>query len=604
MIRKTLLTLLLTFAFVVANAQVARWMIEPQYDSIRMNNIGLFEMHNKGKVGLCDRAGKELLPIEYDTIRPFHEGYAVLYKDEVFHGFANIEGEVVDLSQSGYYLIPEVDYFSCGRLLTYTINKGRRFYRYIDNEAKPCGGTYAEAHPFADGYASVLIFANVNDLDEVAPDMIDVNGTPISFETEKKSNMSFVSSFRNGSAVVVFRNKFYTMTSDNLELQPIYSDSLRSRKSLVLSESPILDISTLHDNKTLIKARNKSAFIFDKHLRLEEYTLGGGARVEVRDPEEEPRAMPKPCFEVCSDGDKYGLVYNGYEVLPPQFDEVTHVEDHFAVVRTNGKYGVLTIEPNSNFEFYLNNNDEIPFRHRQQTVDLKAVLPKCINEAKVISCSDDCVIDGASLDPIDNYEGKFLKYRCTLKIPSDLSNTLTDHSYQFRVEYDGLRSNVFDVHVKEWYNKYYSVSMKSQQFDLASYTDEITIEFDLIKEETIYDHQNYYKVVEVYQIMDDGSQVLLDHHDVNDLHYYFKLSLDKIDRPRINFIIHITETGCPTVKYPFVANFEIPEPVEGEDSDEPRRAKVTVESVKSSSRIINTMPDMIMEVESSIEVVR
>ena len=61
MIRKTLLTLLLTFAFVVANAQVARWMIEPQYDSIRMNNIGLFEMHNKGKVGLCDRAGKELL---------------------------------------------------------------------------------------------------------------------------------------------------------------------------------------------------------------------------------------------------------------------------------------------------------------------------------------------------------------------------------------------------------------------------------------------------------------------------------------------------------------------------------------------------------------
>ena len=67
MIRRTILSLIVTLLCYSANAQVAKWMLKPDYDAISINNVGLLEVRKNNKVGLYDRNGNELLAIEYDS---------------------------------------------------------------------------------------------------------------------------------------------------------------------------------------------------------------------------------------------------------------------------------------------------------------------------------------------------------------------------------------------------------------------------------------------------------------------------------------------------------------------------------------------------------
>ena len=151
----------------------------------------------------------------------------------------------------------------------------------------------------------------------------------------------------------------------------------------------------------------------------------------------------------------------------------------------------------------------------------------------------------------------------------------------------------------EWYQKYYDVEIKQSSFQWNKINDEIKIEFDVKKYDTIHDTKAYSKDVKVFQVMDDDSHSELDCTEINDYHYSFTLPLkdikeaskrateaaeaskrdteaaavstqtakvkdggeaDKDNDFSLSFEIHITESGCPTIECPFVVNFEMPEP--------------------------------------------
>lgn len=624
--RKTLLSLVALLLCTTSYAQVAKWMLNAEYDAITVNNVGLLEVRLNDKVGLYDRNGNELIPIEYDRIDPFHEGYAILYNGDRFVGFTDEQGKVVNLSARGYLLREGADYFSCGRLLVYNQGASAPVYRYINTDGTTNGETYLLAHPYIENYAAVLRSLDNRDLTKVQYDMIDINGNPIEIYDDKRIGLQFISSFRDGKAILISKNKFYTITINDRFPSQIYTDNSMSRKSMVTLEYSTLQVSSYPTNRYLIKAKN-GAFVFNANLQLDEYALDGNPKVNFPTAEVESRVAPGSVFSILTNGSTFGLSYMGNELLPPQFEGITAVEDNFAIVLKDGKYGIITVDPTTNFAFDIEKGQTIAFRHESSEVKLTAELPKYIPEdgAYINSLSDDCTIHRGTRQSTCNTEGLFIVYDCTLRIPQDLTQDETDHVYKYVIYYDNLISTVQDVHVMEWYQKYYDVEIKQSSFQWNKINDEIKIEFDVKKYDTIHDTKAYSKDVKVFQVMDDDSHSELDCTEINDYHYSFTLPLkdikeaskrateaaeaskreaeaaavstqttetvavstqatdaaavstqtaevkdageadnggeaDKDNDFSLSFEIHITESGCPTIKCPFVVNFEMPEP--------------------------------------------
>ena len=603
MMRKTLLSLVALLLCTTSYAQVAKWMLNAEYDAITVNNVGLLEVRLNDKVGLYDRNGNELIPIEYDRIDPFHEGYAILYNGDRFVGFTDEQGKVVNLSARGYLLREGADYFSCGRLLVYNQGASAPVYRYINTDGTTNGETYLLAHPYIENYAAVLRSLDNRDLTKVQYDMIDINGNPIEIYDDKRIGLQFISSFRDGKAILISKNKFYTITINDRFPSQIYTDNSMSRKSMVTLEYSTLQVSSYPTNRYLIKAKN-GAFVFNANLQLDEYALDGNPKVNFPTAEVESRVAPGSVFSILTNGSTFGLSYMGNELLPPQFEEITIVEDDFAVVCSNGKYGIITVDSANSFEFVIDKGHTIAFRHDTVSVELTVTLPKYISQNAIVeSVSSDCSIDKPSRNTIPNPDGLFIKYNCDLQIPLDLTEDKTDHTYKFILKYDNLISTEYAVNVKEWYQKYYDVVITETNV-MFKEDKEIKINFDIRKGDSNLDSKAYHKNVEVYQLMEDDSLVALTCTEINDVRYSFILPVKELKeleeivgnsdasttdeakeptdeakeptdeatgevkeakRPKennisLNFEIHITEDNCPTIKCPFVVNLEIPEP--------------------------------------------
>ena len=599
--RKTLLSIVALLLCTTSYAQVAKWMLNAEYDAITVNNVGLLEVRLNDKVGLYDRNGNELIPIEYDRIDPFHEGYAILYNGDRFVGFTDEQGKVVNLSAKGYLLREGADHFSCGRLLVYNEGASAPVYRYINTDGITNGETYLWAHPYIENYAAVLRSLDNRDLTKVQYDMIDINGNPIEIYDDKRIGLQFISSFRDGKAILISKNKFYTITINDRFPSQIYTDNSMSRKSMVTLEYSTLQVSSYPTNRYLIKAKN-GAFVFNANFQLDEYALDGNPKVNFPTAEVESRVAPGSVFSILTNGSTFGLSYMGNELLPPQFEEITIVEDDFAVVRSNGKYGIITVDSANSFEFVIDKGHTIAFRHDTVSVELTVTLPKYISQNAIVeSVSSDCSIDKPSRNTIPNPDGLFIKYNCDLQIPLDLTEDKTDHTYKFILKYDNLISTEYAVNVKEWYQKYYDVVITETNV-MFKEDKEIKINFDIRKGDSNLDSKAYHKNVEVYQLMEDNSLVALTCTEINDVRYSFILPVKELKeleeivgnsdasttdeattdeakeptdeaageikeakRPKennisLNFEIHITEDNCPTIKCPFVVNLEIPEP--------------------------------------------
>lgn len=578
MIRRTILSLIAVLLCCSTNAQVAKWMLKPDYDAISINNVGLLEVRKDNKVGLFDRNGNELVAIDYDSIDPFCEGYAMLYKNGKFVGFTNEDGKIVDLSTSGYQLKEGADTFSCGRLLVYKIENNKEIYRFLNTNGYSIGGVYSMAYPFFEGYASVETYPTDKNGEEIFPDMINIDGVPVTFPDEKKSNLQFISSFRDGVAIVILKGKFYTVYPYDFTLQPMHTDSLMNRKSAITLESSTVIKRRLDKDNTLLKARNAN-FVFNKYNQLSEYKYENNEAVKLLDKESEPRTTPNSKFEAFREGQLYGLLYNENKLLPAQFEKVTAVEDHFAIVCSNGKYGIVTIDNNSQFKLIINDYEDVPFRHSSQKIKLKALLPTWINEAFIESCGSDCRLYDDTYTPSRNTLGYYLAYEGTLTIPSDLTSTPTEYIHNFQLSYDGLKSEVICVPVIEWYSAYHYVNIKTGSMQVDPNNNTITIEFEVLKNETVYDTRTYSHDVKVYQVDRHGAQTLIDHREINNTLYTFSLEHKEITQAVTNFEIHITETGCPAIIHPFIIRFNI----SGGDDDKNKTVTATVEATKHKS---------------------
>ncbi len=554
------------------NAQIAKWLVQPTYDQIKMTDSGLLEVVSGGKVGFLSTEGKKVLPMAYDSISSFNEGRALLFKDGEFYGITDLQGRTVSLQERNYELPYETARFQSGYLL---VKQDQQFY-FIDKNGYQVYGPFAEAYPFFNGHACVKSYVDyLKKPEETYYDCIDTDGQSLRLQDYDKDDINFMSSFNDGKAIIVIKKRFYVIDSSTYELTPISTDSTTNKKSLVVSRKN--EIQGMNNEEGYMVFAKNGKFLFDEFMRLKYMELLGNKPIVVDFPVK-PKRKYTSVFSEITDKNRKGLALGGKTLLPPQFDDVLHMEGKLAIVKVDGKCGVITVDEESNLLFKLNNNENIGFNHQFYDAKLAVLMPpyiKCAS-ATIISHSDDCEIQIDSRTESENVEGNTLRYNCRLSIPKNLTDTLTAHDYFYSLKYDGLLSIPHKVTISEWYVKYYEVELSNTNFTVSSINDTITVEFDLIKTDVARnDESNYFKNIEVVASNFSEQPIL---NKITENHYSFQIF--GIDQERINFSVKITEVGCPSIEYPFEMVFVKPKPREKN-----KKTTVTIAPVRKSTTV-------------------
>lgn len=569
--KKNLLMFLSLSCFLSAHAQIAKWHVKPDYDNIEVLENGYFKVLLNGHFGLLDKNGVAVLPVEYDEMTPFHEDRTLLYKNGKFSAVMDVYGNVIDLSGKNYVPLPNAKCFNSGYLL---VKKGSEYF-YLDVAGKEAFGPFTDAYPYSEGYACVRVKTNpVKDPSLLNYELIDLEGKPAFFNAEERAGIQFLSSLRDGRALLVSKGKFYWFDSASGQMEQISTDGTTNKKSIVVAYDGKTPNVTHATDYIQVTAKG-AVFVFDKSLRMTRFEMTGNEKVVYSEKPKEDRYYTT-YFDKTFYDQKYGLVFKGQRLLPPQFDEILHMEGRYAVVRTrDDKCGVITVDEDNSFVFKLNDNEPIDFRHKYYNPKLTVLMPpyiKC-SDAIVTSYSRDCEIIVERRVEIENIERNALEYTCRLSIPKELTDTVSTHQYQFVLKYDGLRSEVNTVNVDEWYVKYYDVSLANTNtnFNITSPSDTINVEFDVIMTEAARNDDRYYHKTVNVTSPDLGYEPVC--IKINENRHSFQIH--GVEEGRVRFYVNITEDGCPSIVYPFEMVFTKPAP---EDTE--KKTTVTVKAVR------------------------
>lgn len=564
--KRILLSIMFVCILTSVDAQIAKWMVRPSYDHIEMLDCGLMKVSVNGKIGLLNDTGKEILPLKYDSITTFKEGHALLFNNSTFSAIIDVQGDAIDITNKHYTVSEDYPSYSFGYLLVKKSNQ----YFYIDMKGTEAYGPFAEAYPFFDGIARVKSYVNVQkNLEDTYYEYIKAGEGPIILPDTDKGDISFLSSFNEGKAIVAIKKRFYTIDATSYKMIPLSTDSTLSKKSLVVAVNKQI-VPLANEGYYTVAAKN-GTFTFDAYMRLVRMELLDNEPQNYIFKQEVAKKYSSP-FSIIGNNNIFGLDYKGQNVLPPQFEKVISLKDNSAIVKSENKCGVITVDEKNYIRFKLNNNEHIGFTHQYYETMLAVMLPSYIkcSSAIVTSKSNDCEIKTETRTENENVEGNTLGYKCRLSIPQDLADTLTTHSYRYALKYDGLISVDYTVSIPEWYVKYYEVELKNTNLSLNP-TDSVNIEFDLIKTDVARnDEANYYKDVELVSLNYAGKLAL---NKITENHYSFRLS--GIDQERVMFSVKITERGCPSIEYPFEMVFVKPKPREKN-----KQTTVTISAVR------------------------
>lgn len=565
--KRVLLSIMFIGILTSVDAQIAKWMVRPNYDHIEMLDCGLMKTTMNGKIGLLNNAGKEILPLEYDSITTFKEGRALLFNSNAFCAIVDMQGHVTSVADKHYVVSENHPFYSFGYLLVKKDNQ----YFFIDMEGKEAYGPFAEACPFFDGLARVRSYVNVQkNLEDTYYEYIKAGEGSVFLRGTDNDDINFLSSFNEGKAIAVIKKRFYTVDVASYEMTPLSVDStLNKKSSVVAAEKRIIPLVNA-EGYYVVNAKN-GIFAFDAYMRLARMELLGNESQNYTFKQEVPKKHSS-LFSISGGNDSFGLDYKGKNILPLQFEKIISLKDNLAIVKSDNKCGVITVDEKNHIQFKLNNNEHIGFTHQYYETTLAVMLPSYIkcSSAVVTSKSDDCEIQIETRTENENVEGNTLGYKCRLSIPQNLADTLTTHSYRYALKYDGLTSVDYTVSIPEWYVKYYEVELKNTSLSLNP-NDSVNVEFDLIKTDVARnDEANYYKNVELVSLNYEGELIL---NKITENHYSFRLS--GIDQERIMFSVKITERGCPSIEYPFEMVFNKPKPRERN-----KKTTVTISAVR------------------------
>ena len=540
--RKILLSIIL-ISSMCAYGQVAKWVIHPSYDHIRMLGDGYYIVSQNNKYGILDATEKEIVPLQYDSISPFNSHMGLLFNDGKCIGYTSDKGEVHDFSAHQYKL-GSMSRFSDGYLAVYNATG----YWYVRAEDGSAIGPYAYASPFCEGYAWVRAPKSMKHILDggYTYDILDAKtGKSAELnlcEDYDHEDIDFISSPSNGKSIIVLKKRFYEYEYKSAKLTPLSTDGdLENKKTRVIANERPVKVNTEEKGYSIMF--KQGTMTFDHLMRLTGIGYTGQPSRQIAVPQDEvpdPKSSIKAI--VYNGTDLLGLQYEGKEVLPAQFEDVEKVWDNEALVQLKGKFGVVSVDSKASCRFVLNEGLDIGFEHKTAKSSIKVVCPPYMTLSLMTLSSEDdnCRINIDTRRENVNVETAVLSYETTLNIPEEIGLERTPSSVKFSLNYDGLKFSPAIIPYNKWYINNYAVQMLSHQVSGSVLTAEI-----MIRNTGQRDGMNYFRDVNI----EAEDSVICSFSKMTEELYTARMYgwHDK----EVRFNVDITEDGCPTISYPF-----------------------------------------------------
>ena len=525
-----------------ANAQVAQWLVPPEYDGIEISSDNNVIIAQQGfNRHIWDMNGKCLAKVT-DDLYPFSEGYAVSTRPETAYVTAiyDTTGKRTPVSDPKIQLGWGYPLFHDNFLL---ISDGNYFY-YMDPEGGVGETPYYNAYPFSHGYASCFTFANLRKMKDPMRLLIDTNLEPVELGWEGKlfpaDDIEFISSVSDaGIGFVAYKSR----------LSPVlpFSGDTNIKNQARMDGDIIKAIVQIDDSTNMLTGKCGKARL---GIKLDAVTLRPLSMIIG----EEERSFQKNTAQTDAPTilkevknlttGKYALHLGDTEILPPQLDGVERLKGNTALINMNDKLGLLRINVNDSLGFKINDGTAIGFRHKHFTTTIRLDLPSYI-DANATSIEIDpqtgCTIDKASKVAKNSNEGNYLQYNCTLRCPRDVSDDIHEISYPANIVCEGLQLPMMMAKGKAWHSKYFAVDVNEHEVNLSGSTLTFTVNIDAerLPGEDVYPF--------IPSLVTDNLQ--FDMEKVTDTRY--KCTVYNLKQGRNNIIVRVTEEGCPPSDYTF-----------------------------------------------------
>ena len=558
-------------------AQIPMWAIHPNYDKIKPLNSGNYVVSKNGKQGMLNAQEKEILPIKYDKIDFFNGDMGLLYNDNKFVGYTNDQGQVKDVAGMGYKTVC-LDRFSDGYL---AVSNTSGYYYLSDKSDNPLG-PYTYAYPFSEGYAWVKVPKSPKHVldggytfDVLSAD----NGQPATLALGEydKEDIDFISTSSNGKCIIVLKKRFFEYNYKTETLTPLALDNdPDNKKTRVMANERPVNVKFEGDRFSI---QFKQGYMtFDPMMRLTSITYTGQPTQTFEVPQPPVMTMQSAISIATYEGTQLlGLKYLGKDVLSAQFEVVDRRWDDYALVKQNGRYGVVKFDPSHTCRFTLNGNKNIGFEHKTVNTDIKVTCPPYMQLPLMTLSSLDktCTISIDTRKENTNVETATLSYDCTMEIPEETGLEQTKSKVRFAINYDGLKFVPAEITFNTWYINNYTVQLLSHQLNGNVLTAELRV-----SNTGQHDGLNYFRDVNI----EAEDSVICSFNKLTEELYSAHLS--EFKENIVRFSVDITEDGCPTISYPFSINVKgnaIVATKEKEKDDETTEPKV-VQSKASVKR--------------------
>ena len=539
--------------------QVAKWRIPPLYDKIHMaNGENLIITDSVNQKTIWSPSGKRLATTT-DQVFPFVEGYAVTTKrgSGMITGFYDRKGKFKRLSGcSVSYSLP---YFSDNHLL---VREGD-YYRFVNSQGELLSGQYAEAFPFANGYASCKTFANLRKEKDPYNLLITKEGERVTFLYDGKQfdndDIEFISSVNDENiGIVVAKHKLYFFNGQDKTLAPVFA---RKNESIIKNQAKLEDelaSCKSYESDSVLVLRAKCG----KHDRIQIRFNSLLVPISISSSTDDDytyskRTIPPRKYEsplrFNEEGNKYGISWGSIDILPPQLDELITCFDDKAFVRLNGKCGMLQVLKDEEFKISINKGNPIGFKHQKYETTIRLDLPKEISAYKTrieVDPESGCDIDMPSGEKKDTESGNIIQYDCVLDIPKSLPDEMYDDerneiTYPIQVVYDGLKSPIIPFKVKAWHYKYFNVDVNNAENSIHQGT--LSFTFNINAE------RNPGDAVYPTDVIIQADSLQCEKEKIPETRY--KCKVFDLSEGINNIVVQIIEQGCPPASFPLEVTY-------------------------------------------------
>ncbi|MDE6740969.1 MAG: WG repeat-containing protein [Muribaculaceae bacterium] len=529
--------------------------------------------------------GKQLYSTD-QRLTKFYEGLATVINKESsdITGVVDTAGNFISLPNLS--MIYNYPHFENGYLVAK--RKGKYAMYSKDGKERPLPELTA-LYPFSNGYAIYMAYENPEKMKKPFYNYIKTDGSPLEHFILKEKNkekqlepkdVTFLSAVdKDGKAIAIVKNKLYSFDGTDASLSPILmGDESEKKRHLTLIADKERDFTEIGNGKFKFSAKygkdQTEDFEFDSQLR----PLSDG-KVKNYDKKRAKESATdfNTAIESYQDGQLYGLIYDGQDSIPCQFESIGVRYGKKAFVKSKGKWGVLEFMPDIRLAINLNNGEEIAFTHKDFPTQLRIDFPISIlskNVRVIGSDTERCSIDMDSRDHKDTREGNYVVYKCNLSVPTNLTDSVSDISFgPIELMCDNIKLHPLAITAKGRYVRPYSIELASKDLSVNQNGTEFNV---IVYSETEADGEEYpYGAKLESDVLETVCEKLSDRN--------YKCKIEYIEEGTYDMEFVVTETGCPPCVFPM----EITCTKKGKAT---LRLKVPGEEVQNDSTVVAGMP--------------